>query len=73
MDRPPRTANINVERYKFQTGDRVLVRVYERLDKDTYQRIYNTVRKWAGKDVEILVIDETRMTVDVERRVVAGG
>jgi hypothetical protein len=45
-----------------------LVRVYHRIDKEDSRKIHRMVQAWAGTDVEVLVIDITKMEVQIDKR-----
>jgi len=62
----PKLADVQCSRMQFQPGDRLLVRVYRKLDKDQKAKLTRTVKRWAG-DVEVLVIDSTEMEISVEQ------
>jgi hypothetical protein len=51
---------------RFLPGDRVLVRVHTKLDKDQITKITKTIKRWAGPDAEVLVIDSRTMDIEVE-------
>jgi len=61
-------ADVQCSRLKFQPGDRVLVRVYNRLDKDQAAKLRKGIQKWAGPDVEIMVYSPLDMEISVEKR-----
>lgn len=63
----PRLANVQCSRLKFEDGDRILVRLYQPLDNDGKRKLYKTVKQWAGAEVEILIVDETKMQVIVQK------
>lgn len=63
----PRIANVQCSPVRFRPGDRVIVRVFQRLDKDATKRIRQSVQRWAGGDVEVLIVDCTLMEVSVEQ------
>jgi len=65
--RAPTLADVRCSRINFEKGDRVLVTVYAPLDRDQRRKLTKTVQRWAGIDVEVLVVDGTRMEVTVER------
>lgn len=69
----PRLADVQCSRIKFEPGDRVLVRVYDTLDADQQRRLRRTIQKWAGVEVEVLIVDGRRMEVEVEKRSIIKG
>jgi hypothetical protein len=67
----PKIANIELTRLRFSPGDRVLVRVYAKLDKQQKRKLRQSVQKWAG-DVEVLIVDMRIFDVEIDsaRRIV---
>ena len=63
----PILADVKCSAYKFQPGDRVLVRVFQNLDENRMMRLRRTVQKWASPDVEVLIYNSMRMEVSVEQ------
>ena len=68
MAAAPRLADVHCEKIQFQPGDRVLVNVYVHIDEATGKKLVKTVQRWAGEDVEVLVVDNTKMRVSIEQR-----
>lgn len=66
MTQLPRLADVQCNRVQFRPGDRVLVRVYQQLDRDALERLRKTVVRWTGPDVEVLIVDGSRMEVQIE-------
>jgi hypothetical protein len=62
----PRLADVQCSRLKFEPGDRVIVRVYRPIDSVQEKRLKRTVERWAGDQVEVLVINALEMSVNVE-------
>lgn len=62
-----RLADVQCSRMQFQPGDRILVRVFQQLDKEQLRRLQRSVERWAGNHVEVLIIDVTKMEISVER------
>lgn len=67
MAAAPRLADVHCERIQFSPGDRVLVNVYVPIDEETGKKLVKTVKRWAGEDVEVLVVDNTKMRVKIEK------
>jgi len=63
----PVLADVKCSAYKFDPGDRILVRVFQNLDEERMKRLRRTVQKWAGPDVEVLIYNSMRMEVSVEQ------
>lgn len=63
----PRLADVHCERIQFQPGDRVLVKLYQSMDKESVTKLIKTVQRWAGVDVEVLVVDLFQMGIEIER------
>ena len=64
--RMPRLAEVSCTKHRFLPGDRVIVNVFHHLTNDETKRLRRTVQKWCGKDVEVLVVDNTVAEVIVE-------
>lgn len=62
----PWIADIECTRLKFEPGDRILVRTYQKLDKDQEKRLKRSIQKWAGVEVEILIINVLELDINVE-------
>ncbi len=63
----PRLADVQCSRMRFEPGDRVLVRVYERIEPDALKKLRRSVERWAGDGVEVLIVNGLEMEVEVER------
>ncbi len=62
----PRIADVQCRRLVFSPGDKVIVRIYQKMDKQTARKLKKSVEKWAG-DVEVLVVDCTVFDVEVDK------
>ena len=62
-------SDVKVERFQFQSGDRLLAKVNRILSKDEYKKLEKILRKWAGVEPEILIVQLPLMDVEVERAV----
>jgi len=60
----PRIANVQCSRLQFQPGDKVIVRVYQKLGKTDKARLMRTVQRWA-EPAEVLLVDTTLFDLDV--------
>ncbi len=65
-------ADVQCSRLQFQPGDRILVKVYQRLDKDQAAKLRKGIQKWAGPDVEILIYSPLDMEITIEKGVGIG-
>jgi len=63
----PRLADIRAERINFQPGDRVLVRMHHRIDKEQETKLRRSIMKWAGTAVEVLIYCDLDMDMKIER------
>lgn len=63
----PRLAEVSCTKIHFDPGDRVVVRVFQPLEKEARRRLERTVQKWAGVSIEVLVVDATKYDVAVEK------
>lgn len=61
----PSIAEVHCSRLKFQPGDRILVTVYARIDRGQEKKLKATIAKWAGCEVEVLIINGLEMNIDV--------
>lgn len=66
----PKIANVQCSHLRFEPGDRIIVRVCSDLDRDQKRKLLRSVQKWAGTDVEVLLVDLRRFDVEIEK---AGG
>ena len=66
MTGTPRLADIQCCRLQFQPGDRVLVRVYQPLDREELKKLRRTVERWAGDGVAVLIVDCTKFEVALD-------
>lgn len=67
MAKRPGIVDVQCRRLVFQPGDRILVRHYGKLDSDQKRRLRKRITKWAGVDVEILIVDSTEMEIILDR------
>ena len=63
----PRIAEISCSRLKFEPGDRILVRVYNKLDRDQERKLRRSIQRWAGTDVEVLIYNAMEMEVAIDK------
>ena len=61
----PKLAEVNCSRIRFVDGDRILVRIFQDMHKEQIARLRETVQKWAGADVHVLVINALKVDVNV--------
>jgi hypothetical protein len=64
----PNIADVRCHRIQFQPGDRVLVRCYRKLGPDEQRRLRRSIVKWAGCEVEVLIINAMEVDIAVEKR-----
>jgi len=64
----PRLADVQCTRLQFEPGDRILVKVNHRLDNNAQRRLRTTIQKWAGVEVEVLIICTLDMDISIEKR-----
>ena len=67
MTRLPRLAEVHCTRIRFDPGDRIIVDVYHPLDKDERKKLIRTILKWAGVEIEVLIVNRMRMEVKIEK------
>ena len=66
-DRLPNLASVNCQAIRFQPGDRVIVTLRQPLQKEQIIKLKQTVEKWAGGDVEVLIVAPWLADVRCER------
>lgn len=71
MNRPG-IANINCQRLIFEPGDRIIVRHQGQLDVDQQRKLTKSIQQWAGCEVRVLIIDTTRMDIEIEKLPIIG-
>lgn len=64
----PKLAEIRCEKIQFNPGDRILVRVYEKLSNEQDCRLRKTIERWAGTDINILIVCEKEVDFQIERQ-----
>jgi hypothetical protein len=62
-----RIADVQCSRLKFEPGDRLLVHVNYPLTKNEERKLRRSIGRWAGEEVVILIVDRTKMTVEVDK------
>ena len=67
MGMPPNIAEVDCSRIRFRDGDRVLVRTYANYDRAQMDRMRAMVRRWAGREVEVLFYNANAMEITVEQ------
>ena len=65
--RPPHVADVQCSRLTFQPGDRVIVRVRTKLDQHQQKRLRKSVQKFAGCEVEVLIVNELEMDFEIQK------
>lgn len=71
MPAVPKIANVQLTKAEFKPGDRLIVRVYAKLDRQQKRKLRRTLQKWA-RDTEILMVDMRLFDVEIDstRRIV---
>lgn len=64
----PRIADVQCSRMQFEPGDRLLVRTYVELDAEQKKKLSRSIQKWAGPDIEVLIINATQMEIEVQKK-----
>jgi len=62
----PRIAEVQCSRIQFQPGDRVLVKIFHNISVEQTKHLRQSIVKWAGTDVEVLIYNATEMEIKVE-------
>lgn len=78
MAKKPGLADVQCTRLQFRPGDRILVRHFGKLDYGQQRKLRKTIQKWAGVELEVLIIDTSRMDIQIEQntpnpKIVDGG
>lgn len=60
-------ADVSCTPIRFQPGDRILVRCKYPLTAEQRRRVQRAVERWAGGQVEVLVIDLTKEEIEIVR------
>lgn len=63
----PRIADVQCSRLKFEPGDRLIVRIYQKIDNEAKRKLKKSVEKWAGDVVEVLLVDCTVFDIEVDK------
>jgi len=63
----PRLAEVQCSRLQFEAGDRIIVRSFHPLSSERRKKLRKTVERWAGVDVEVLIVDTSQFDVEVEK------
>ena len=64
----PRLADIQCKKLRFQAGDRLLVRTTHRLEPYEEKRLRQSIQKWAGVELEVMIYCMKDVQIDVEQR-----
>lgn len=65
----PRLADVCCTPVHFQPGDRIIVRLYQRMDGESMARLKRTVERWSGGQTEVLVVDTTIADLEIQQQV----
>lgn len=63
----PQIADVSCSKIQFEPGDRILVRVYQELDRGQIFRLRRSIQKWAGVEVEVLIYNANQMEIAIEK------
>lgn len=63
----PRLADVQCSRLRFESGDRIIVRSFHPLNSEERKKLRRTVERWAGVDVEVLIVDTSQFDVRIEK------
>ena len=63
----PRLADVSCQPVRFQPGDRLIVRTPHRLSAEDRKRLHQTVSRWAGGAVEVLIVELPLFDVAVDK------
>jgi hypothetical protein len=63
----PKIADISCTKTQFSPGDRVIVRVYRKIDKEEARKLIRSIKKFAGCDIEVLIYDALQGDIEIEQ------
>lgn len=63
----PRIADVKCQRIKFEPGDRILVRCFHQLDPRQEKHLKQSIERWAGNSVEVLVINPANFELHIDQ------
>ena len=58
-------ADVQCSRLTFEPGDRIIVRTHQKLDRDQQRKLRRSIRRFAGCEVEVLIINLLEMDIEV--------
>lgn len=61
----PRIADVSCIPIRFRPGDRLLVKVNHMLDPGSKARLKKSIERWAGDQVEVLIIELPLLEIDI--------
>jgi hypothetical protein len=64
----PRLLDLKCAALRFNPGDRIIVRTPHLLDEDQRRKIRRMITKWAGVDVEVLIVELPLFDVEIDRK-----
>lgn len=62
-----RIADVQCSRLQFEPGDRILVRSNHRMDNEQKRKLKRSIIKWAGCEVEVLIICLLDLDIKIEK------
>ena len=62
-------ADVQCSRLKLEPGDRIIVKVYDKMDSEQAKKLRKGIQKWAGSDIEVLIYNPTQMEISVDKAV----
>ena len=62
----PRIADVHCSRIVFQPGDRILVTCHYRLEPEQRKKLRQSIERWAGASVEVLIYNPLDFDIEVE-------
>ena len=65
-NRIPKLAEMHCSRIAFNSGDRILVKVFRQLSKEDIRRIRKSIEKWAGDGIPVFIMDARTMEISVD-------
>lgn len=65
-------ADVSCSRLRFEPGDRIIVRTNGQLDQSQQAHLRKSICKFAGCEVEVLIINILQMDISVEKPRILG-
>jgi len=68
MEKHRRLAEVSCSKVQFSPGDKLLVNVFFSMTNEEKKKLRITINKWAGCELNILIVDNTKMEITIDKR-----